>query len=706
MKILNKVEEKNNKLKILVIMTLAIIIGIFLFLQNISLQFYDNMQSQRKAELERIVDIAYKAISPYLEMVENGQMDKEEGMIQIRDVIRRFSYSDDFGMNYIFMSSYDGTMLAQPFEPEIEGVNKWNMQDVNGKYIIRSLVNAAKENPQGSFVTYHYYPPGKDEPEEKLSYVKGLPSMNAYIGTGMYLESGYFTLNKLLKWQQYILLGCGSTLILLMIIYINELIKEIVLRKQAENYLKQEKERLSVTLQSIGDGVIATDKDSNVILTNKVAEELTGWRIEEAIGKPLHEVFHIINEETNMICENPVQKVLETGKIVGLANHTALISKDGSQRSIADSAAPIRDSEGNIFGVVLVFRDVTEEKKREDEILRLSYQDILTGLSNRRFAEEALEKLKWKSYLPMTVVVGDVNGLKMTNDIFGHEAGDNLLRSLAHILKQSCRKEDVIARWGGDEFIIFMPNTNVGEAEEVCTEIKRKCDASNKGPMQVSISLGYAVKKSEDENIWDVQKEAEDWMYRNKLLKSKSFRNTVIASLMATLFEKSMETEEHAERLKLMSTEIGKALGLSSLHMDELELLAMLHDIGKIAIKESILSKPSKLTENEWEEMKKHCEIGYRITQATPELSKISEYILCHHEWWNGEGYPQGLQGKNIPLLSRILTITDAYDAMTSDRVYHKAISKEEAIAELKRYAGIQFDPDLVEIFININKER
>ncbi|WP_041275127.1 HD-GYP domain-containing protein [Desulfotomaculum nigrificans] len=216
----------------------------------------------------------------------------------------------------------------------------------------------------------------------------------------------------------------------------------------------------------------------------------------------------------------------------------------------------------------------------------------------------------------------------------------------------------------------------------------------------MSIALGYATKNKAKENIWQVLKEAEEWMYRNKLLQSKSYRNAIISSLKATLFEKSMETEEHAERLKEISLKIAKGLGISDKQMDELELLAVLHDIGKVAIKESILMNPGKLTEEEWEEMKKHPEIGYRIARATPELAPVAEYILCHHERWDGRGYPRGLKGEEIPLLSRILAVADAFDAMTNDRPYRKAMSREESLAELERNAGTQFDPEIVSAFI------
>jgi HD-GYP domain-containing protein (c-di-GMP phosphodiesterase class II) len=191
-------------------------------------------------------------------------------------------------------------------------------------------------------------------------------------------------------------------------------------------------------------------------------------------------------------------------------------------------------------------------------------------------------------------------------------------------------------------------------------------------------------------------------MYRHKLLESRSTRSNILASLEETLVERSYETREHTTRMKNIATMFGKAMGLTENEMDELSLLASLHDIGKIAVKDSILGKTDKLTDEEWLEMKKHPEIGFRIAQSTNELCHIAEYILGHHERWDGRGYPQGLKGKDIPKLSRIIAIIDSYDAMTSARSYKEAISKSEAIEEIKRCAGTQFDPKLAESFISM----
>ncbi|ATW25512.1 PAS domain S-box protein [Candidatus Formimonas warabiya] len=479
------------------------------------------------------------------------------------------------------------------------------------------------------------------------------------------------------------------------------IIFDVTDRERYKEELYREKQLLHTTLLSIGDGVVTTDSEGRIILMNKFAQEITGWGEKEASGKPFAQVFKLISEDTGEEVENPVARVFLTEKIIGLANHTALITKDGRQVSIADSAAPIRDEKGKIFGVVMVFRDVTQEKEHQGKILYMSYHDSLTGLYNRRFMEERIMKLDTSLEQPIAVIMGDVNGLKLTNDVFGHEVGDRLLQKTADAIKENCRQEDIIARWGGDEFLILLPRSTAENAENIIKRIKDSCVVKSDGPMQVSVSFGFAVK-TKKEDLLQVIKEAEERMYRQKLMEGKSYRNSIINTLLATLAEKNLETEEHAERLRDYCQAMAKEIKLSAKELDELALLAVLHDIGKVGIEGSILQKPGLLNSEEWEEMKKHPEIGFRIAQNAPELSAVAEYILFHHERWDGKGYPKGLKGEDIPLLCRILAVTDAYDAMVSDRPYRKAMSREEALLEIKKNAGAQFDPEVTNVFIRM----
>lgn len=218
----------------------------------------------------------------------------------------------------------------------------------------------------------------------------------------------------------------------------------------------------------------------------------------------------------------------------------------------------------------------------------------------------------------------------------------------------------------------------------------------------MSISLGSSIKKSLEEDIYNNLKEAEEKLYRQKFLQEKSVRSSIIFSLNQSLHEKNVETEHHTQRLVDYACRIGKVLGFTTSQLDDLELVTKLHDIGKIGISEDILLKPGKLTEEEFEIIKTHTEKGYRILQASGELSHIAKGVLAHHERYDGRGYPLGLSKEEIPLISRIVNVVDSYDAMVSDRGYNKAKSKIEAIEEIKRCSAKQFDPKIAEIFIDI----
>jgi len=360
------------------------------------------------------------------------------------------------------------------------------------------------------------------------------------------------------------------------------------------------------------------------------------------------------------------------------------------------------ENENKIDYSKLLYTNKELKKFYDEKIKYLSRMDSLTGLHNREYFEQVLKDMDIESNLPIAVIMGDLNGLKMINDIFGHQEGDKILKTTGKIISEYCKAGDVVARWDGDEFVLLMKNTCENKAEKICKSIKDKCSEVSVNLHHFSISLGYDVKKKSQEDIMGVLKQADDFMYNNKLLESKSLRSSIITSMQRTLYEISHETEEHAERLSEICYKIGQRMNLSINKLSELQLLAILHDIGKVAIRHDILNKPGKLSCEEWIEMKKHPQIGCRIAQSIPELANIGEYILYHHERWDGKGYPEGLCGNNIPLLSRIISVADAYDAMTNDRTYRKALSKEIAIAEIRKNSSKQFDPEIVDIFISI----
>lgn len=715
--------------------------------------------------------------------------------------------------------------------------------------------------------------------------------------------------------------------------------------------LREQKNKLKITLQSIGDGVITADSQGIVTRMNNMAEKLTGWKYENAKGKRLEEVFEIVSAETGVSVKNPVEKVLENGEIVGLANDTTLISKDGTKRQIADSVSPIRNSEGKIIGIILVFsdvtekyeakrklekseeryrilfntmiegcqviskdweylyindslaeqtnlpkeklignkmwevfpqirdsdmfsvlkksmeertikeiensfklpegekcfqlriypipegifvlskditkrvearkklkkenewlkvlyektddpiaildhqhqvidinkafedvfkysleeiegqnmdevmntgkedtadeslteqllkgkevekegtrydkngnpveciiegipvkvdqeligayaiyKDITERKKREEKIEYIGYHDNLTGLYNRSFLETEVERLDVKRQLPISMIMVDLNGLKLINDSYGHNTGDKLLIKTADILEEIFRDEDIIARWGGDEFVIFLNQTEEKITQSLVKRIKDydvmvKSEQGDRLPL--SLAVGYAVKRDHSMDVQTLFKKAEDMMYKDKLLEDKSVKVHIVESLLKTLKQKSQETNQHIERVRELAIKLGEKIGLPTADLDRLALLALLHDIGKTVISEEILNKPDDLTEEEWEEIKQHPSIGYRICLEVEEFSHIANEILSHHEHWDGQGYPKGLKGDKIPILARIISIVDAYDIMTHHRSYSSAHTKEEALEEIQKNKDAQFDPFLTKEFIDILK--
>ena len=348
-----------------------------------------------------------------------------------------------------------------------------------------------------------------------------------------------------------------------------------------------------------------------------------------------------------------------------------------------------------------IIHDITERKINEQRVVYLSFHDLLTGLYNRSYFEEELGRMDTVRQLPISIINGDVNSLKMTNDVFGHAKGDELIIAAAQILKSCCREEDVVVRYGGDEFVAFLPRCDEATAQHIIERIHDKCRDKTIEGVPVSLALGVATKLRVDENINTMVSLAETRMYKNKISGANRVRYETLSALEQLAFTKDYHTKDHAERMQEMATHFGEHLRLPGATIQDIAMLASLHDIGKSAISEQILKKDSTLSAAEWSEIKTHPEVGYRILRAIRELSFGAEdAVLAHHEHWNGAGYPRGLQADGIPFISRLITIIDAYDVMTHDRPYRTAMTHADALVELKRCAGTQFDPELVEKFL------
>ncbi len=475
----------------------------------------------------------------------------------------------------------------------------------------------------------------------------------------------------------------------------------ITQQKEMEAEIYKEREQFKTTLLSVGDAIISTDKDGNINLMNNVAEKLTGWSKDEAYNKPLEKVLNIINEHTRKYCVNPAKKALETGKTVEMENHTILISKDGREIPIEDSASLIKDRNDTVTGVVIVFRDFTEKKEKQKEIEYLNLHDHLTGLYNRRYYEEELKRLDVDRNLPLSTIVIDVNGLKLINDAFGHNEGDKILIKSAKAITNSLRADEIVARVGGDEFSIILPKCDKNQVSKIAERIKENIEKESEVDIPFSLAIGFNTKVESEEIISDVLKKAESKMYTNKILSEQSKRREVIHTMISTLHEKHPREEEHSKRVSQLSYDLGKAINMKGDKLDMLKTAGLLHDIGKIAIDYSIIEKNGKLTEKEYEEVKKHPEIGYRILKTSMDYEDIAKIVLYHHEKIDGSGYPKKIKGNKIPLESKIISIVDAYDAMTSLRPYKKSkTTKEEAIKELIRCSNTQFDLDIVKVFV------
>lgn len=449
-------------------------------------------------------------------------------------------------------------------------------------------------------------------------------------------------------------------------------------------------------IDSLYEVVFELDPTGNLLFYNHRAFDFFGYDYNDP--PPVNIIASVVPEDRERLKEN-MMKVIK-GQKTNFSEYT-LLRKDGTTFPAIIHSIPFSD-DGQCVGIRGIIMDITERKQMDEKLKFLSLHDSLTGLYNRAYFEQELQRLCSEGHYPLGMVICDVDGLKLINDIMGHDMGDTLIKTAAGIIK-SCF-EGITARIGGDEFVVLTPGSSQEEIIQQTRLLKKAIAEYNDThpELLLDMSTGFALIDETNGSPGELFRQADNNMYREKLQHHLSSENYTIKLLLWVLNKRGIIEEAHTKRLENLVAGLAQEIGLPETRIEKLVLFARFHDVGKLSIPDAILLKPDRLSSQEWIEIKRHSEIGHRIALSAPDLVPISDWILKHHEYWNGSGYPLGLSNKDIPLECRIVAIADAYEAMTSERPYRHALSQQEAIAELERCAGSQFDPYLVPLFLSL----
>lgn len=465
--------------------------------------------------------------------------------------------------------------------------------------------------------------------------------------------------------------------------------------------LEDNKNQLQLILDSTAEAIYGIDLNGNCTFCNKSCCEMLGYKSQaDLLHKNMHLQIHHSHMEGDPFSMETCKIIQSIEQGIGThADNEVFWRADGTSFDVEYYSYPqIRG--GKVIGAVITFMDITERKNKEEEIKYLSCHDFLTGLHNRRCFEDNIKNIDIPNNLPISIIFADINSLKLTNDIFGHAAGDRLIKKSADILKQSCNEDNLVARIGGDEFIIVMPRTNREEVDKILSNIKSGFNNTHIEAIKCSLSVGSAIKTTSNQDFEDIMSEAEIEMYKNKTATRKSTNTEIFSTLVKHFHSKSAREKQHAITVSNLCGDMGTALNLTNPEIKKLKLAGYLHDIGIIVLNDEMLQKESMTTAEEQESMNQHSVIGYRILNLFDDTADISEIVYSHHERWDGKGYPRGLKGEEIPLLSRIISIVEAYERAYSRENISEAQNK--AISMILDGSGSQFEPQLVAKFITM----
>lgn len=463
---------------------------------------------------------------------------------------------------------------------------------------------------------------------------------------------------------------------------------------KAQKKLLMNENKLRTYLNKAPYGVFITDENGKYIEVNTEATKITGYSEYELVGMS-H--FDLLNEKYRAKMHLYLKILKQKDKGFVSEGMSKFVTKDGRIRQWNIKVIKLEETRFLVFA-----EDVTEKQEYKKRVDYLAKYDTLTGLHNKGYLNIYMNQIMGDTqYLPVSIIYTDINGMRRMNDDYGFEYGDKVLVTQAAILRRVFKSIGTVCRMGGDSFAVVLPNTDADECYHLAEALKDEIEQANKDDIRFSAAIGCATQDTNDYS-WELSDRlAEDRMYASKIINKDSLRSLVMNSFMKALYERSFETEEHVQRMKLVAEKIAKAMGLHQNEINQVMLAAQFHDIGKIGVPDNILFKRGKLTDEEWTVMQRHCEIGQRIVSAAPDMASIGNIVLSHHERWDGKGYPNGLAGEQIPIEARIIAVADAFDAMTSNRVYRAKMSEVDALKEISRCRGAQFDPNVVYAFLS-----